>query len=318
MSVFNFECEVQEATWLVEPIIPLGQLCVNLAQAGVGKSLLVESLAVHVVCGVPFCGFKTAEGDVLLIDQDTPQNVLYKRLIQMAIGLGLPKKHELFLESMNGYNMSNGTLVKAIRSHPSAKLIIIDCLHTVCGQYNPNYTSDMTHWANIKQTCLNEENTILLNHHITQKGTYTIDDLMQGETSHLAMGSSAIIQQADTYYVIGATATEGKAERIYVRPVSKRISIPSKPLILRMLQTESHGEKLEYEGYYEPELENTEQDLMMLFREQPKERTVKETYEDMGHRYGEKAIRQGLASLEQKGMMLMSRHKANLFTYRLP
>ena len=86
MPVFNFECEVKETTWLVEPIIPLGHLCVNLAQAGVGKSLLVESLAVHIVCGVPFCGFEIVEGDVLLIDQDTPQNVLYKRLSQMYIG----------------------------------------------------------------------------------------------------------------------------------------------------------------------------------------------------------------------------------------
>ena len=66
MPTFDFSCEVKEANWLVEPIIPLEHFCINLAQAGVGKSLLVENLAVCLVFGVPFCGFKAVEGDVLL------------------------------------------------------------------------------------------------------------------------------------------------------------------------------------------------------------------------------------------------------------
>lgn len=317
MPIFDFDVAVEEATWLVENVIPMGHLCVNLAQAGVGKSLLVENLAVHVVCGVPFCGFPTVEGDVLLVDQDTPRNTLYRRLIQSFNALEQSKKHEITVESMGGYYMHDNTLLTLMRDHPSARLIIIDSMHSVCGRLNPNYTSDMSYLAKLKEHCLNERNTILFNHHITQKLVLTVDDLMLGETNHLAMGNSAIIQQADSYYIIGAEAKEGKAERIYVRPVSKRIAIPTKPIIFRILATDT-GEKIEYEGLYEPELELAEQDILMLFREQMKERTVRETYDDMGHKHGEKQIRSGLASLERKGLLFMSRHKANLFKYRLP
>ena len=318
MPTFDFNCEVEETSWIVESIIPAGQLCVILAQAGVGKSLVVESLAVCAIHDIPFCGFTTVSGDVLLIDQDTPQDVLKKRLIRFAKALDQPKKHELFVESMGNYYMSNNTLTKIILKYPTARFVIIDSLHSICGKFDPNSTVDMNYLANIKQDCLIDGRSILLNHHITQKVNYTVEDLMTGMTSSLSMGSSAVIQQADTYYIIGATAVDGKTERIFIRPVSKRVSIASKPLILRMLQTESGGEKLEYEGSYEPDLNTVELDTIMLFRELPKERTIKEVYEEMGHKHGEKAVRDTLEKLESKGRLMMSRHKSNLFRYKLP
>lgn len=318
MPEFSFDTAIKETEWLVESLVPMGQLNVVLAQAGVGKSLLVENLAVQVIYGEAFCGFDTVEGDVLIIDQDTPENVLHKRLLQFRNKFGeTERKYKLFIENMKGHSLYDNTLQTLIRDHPTAKLIIIDSLHSVCGRLNPNYTSDMSRLAMLKETCLRPDNTILLNHHISQKEVLTIDDLMLGETNHLAMGNSAIIQQADTYYIVGAIANEGKTDRLYVRPVSKRVSIPMKPVILRMVDTDP-GETLVYDGYYEPELADVEVDAMMLFREQRLERTVKEVYESMGHKHGEIAVRKALASLEKKGKLLLSRHKANLFRYKLP
>lgn len=318
MSEFNFDSKIAETSWLIDSFIPMSHLAVILAQAGVGKSLLVEGLAVHTVYGVPFCEFKSIEGDVLLIDQDTPSDVLEKRLMQLSCGFHHEKKHKLFLESMRGYSLDNGTLISTIRNYPTAKLIIIDCLHSICGRLNPNYTSDMNRWAKVKERCLNGQNTMLLNHHISQKLTLSVDDLMQGETNHLAMGSSAIIQQADTYYIVGATAEAGRTNRLYIRTVSKRVSISMKPLILRLITTDNGGEMIAYEGYYEPELEDVEKDVITLFREQELDRTVKEVYEGMGHKHGEITVRKALASLERRGVLLLSRHKSNLFKYRLP
>jgi len=317
MAEFNFKAEVEETKWLIENLIPLGHLCFVLAQAGVGKSLLVEAMAISIIKGIPFGDKKAVDGDVLIIDQDTPADTLTKRLLKIGNALDAPNKHKLFVESMKGFSLDNGTLQTIIGDYPTAVLTIVDSLHSVCGKLNPNYTTDMSVLAKLKSRCINAHNSIIFNHHISQKEELTVDVLMTGDAGHFAMGSSTIMQQTDTYYIVGATAVEGRTNRIYVRPVSKRVSIPGKPLILRLLPTEK-GEKIEYDGVYESGLGTTESDILTLFKEQDLERTVKEVYEAMGHRYGEAAIREALSDLDKRGFLAMSKHKSNLFKFRLP
>lgn len=315
---FDFEVVPEQVEWLVEPLIPLGQLCFFIAQAGVGKSLLAEALVVHIVYGKPFCGFKTIEGDVLLIDQDTPTRVLEQRLIRFGRAMQQEKKHELFVESMRGYNLSDRTLITAIKDHSTVKLVIVDCLHTVCGRLNPNYTADMNVLAKLKKECLTPTRTIIFNHHITEKVSYPVERLMSGDFHIMSMGASAIVQQADTYYIIGATAEDGRTNKVYIRPIPKRVSVKTMPLVLQVVHPSTESEYFEFQGEYNPELEEVELDCLTFFREQPSDRTVKQTLEDMGHLHGEKALRKALASLSKKGLLVLSRHKANLFKYRLP
>ena len=317
VGAFNFQTVVPDTSWLVESLIPFEQLGIMLAQAGVGKSLLVEDLATSLVFGIPFCGFKTIEGDVLLIDQDTPTDVLYRRLLRFARAMGLEPKHNLFIKSMGGYSLDNGTLASMISDYPTVCLAIVDSLHSVCGRLNPNYTSDMNRLAQLKERCLRPDLSIIVNHHISQKWELSIDALMQGDPNRLAMGNSAIIQQCDTYYVIGARAEQGETKLIYVRPVSRRVSIPLDPVVLKMIP-KNEGEMLDYEGRYEPDLDEAEYDVMTLFAEQDIERTVKEAYEAMGQKHGIIKVRKAMASLEVKGKLRVSRHRANLFKYRLP
>jgi hypothetical protein len=318
MPKFNFDSEIQESKWAVEPIIPLGQLVFLLAQAGVGKSLVAEDLAVHIVHEIPFCGFVTNYGDVLIIDQDTPTAVLSKRLIRFAKGLNSEPKHELFVETMRNFSLSDGTIMTAIKSHPSVVMVIIDSLHSVCGKFNPNSTGDMSSLARLKSTCLKEDRTILINHHISEKLNYSVEQLMTENSHTMSMGNSAIIQQADSYYIVGATAENGITNKIYLRPVAKRVSIRSTPLILQLLQTSEEGERMEFGGDYVLNLSDEEQDCLTLFKENPSDRTVKEVYEDIGHRHGEIAIRTALKTLTDKALLVMSRHRSNLFKYRLP
>lgn len=318
MPKFDFKTKVEDALWAVEPIIPLGQLVFILAQAGVGKSLVVEDLAVHTVYEQPFCGFTTMFGDVLIVDQDTPTNVLAKRLIKFSKAFPGTPPHQLFVESMKGLTLSDGTLMTVINDHPTAVLTIIDSLHTVCGKLNPNYTSDMNVWAKVKSKCLRKNNTIIVNHHISEKADGSVEILMTGNTHSLAMGSSSILQQADSYYIVGASAENGITNRIYMRPVAKRLSIRSTPIIMQVLQPSEDSEKLDYFGDYVLNLSEVESDCLTLFREFPGDRTVKDTYDNMGQKHGIQSIRDALASLNQKGMLQLSRHKSNLFKYKLP
>ena len=314
---FNFNRVIPETSWLVENLVPSGHLCFVLAKAGVGKSLLVESLGIHCVHAVNFAGLKTVEGNVLIVDQDTPENVLSKRLIKLSSAMENKPKHKLYVVKGN-YKLSDNTLQTLINDYKDVVLVIVDSFHSVCGKLDPNSTSDMNRLASFKDMCLNQNKTIIFNHHISQKTDITLDELMTGETGSLAMGNSAIIQQADSYYIIGATADNGLTNRIYMRPIAKREAIPSKPIIIRLIQTET-GEKLSYDGVYEPELdEDIHHDIVMLFKELNKERTVKEVYEDMGHRHGENSVRKALAQLDKKGKVIFSKSKANLFRYRLP
>ena len=318
MAEFNFETSPIDTEWVVEKLIPVGHLCLVLAQAGVGKSLLVEDLAVHIVFGLPFCSLKTAFGNVLLIDQDTPTDVLTNRLAKFGKGMQAEQKYKLFIESMNQYSLSNGSLIRVINNYPSAKIVIIDCLHSVCGRLNPNYTGDMGVLARLKHECLVDGRTIIINHHISEKTDLTIDELMANSTHNLSMGNSAIIQQADTYYIIGAAAEDGLTNKIYVRPVAKRVAVGSKPLVLRIVKPTEDSEKLEYQGLFEPEFSDLEQDILMLFREIPSDRSIKDTYEAIGHKDSENSVRKSLTSLEKKGKLVMNRKSHNLFKYRLP
>ena len=146
IAKFNFEIEPEQPKWIVESLLPAGQLCIFLAQAGVGKSLLAEDLAIHIVYGEPFGNFVTVEGDVLVIDQDTPTDILTRRFIQFGKGInhkGIEhkKKYDLYVESMKGYSLADGTLMSVIKEYPTVKLVLIDSLHSVCGRLNTGFIS---------------------------------------------------------------------------------------------------------------------------------------------------------------------------------
>lgn len=318
MTEFNFNVEVEETSWLVDGIIPLGQLGIFLAQAGVGKSLLLEDLGVHMVHEETFCGFNTVFGDVLLIDQDTPDTTITKRLVKFGKAMEGTKKYKLYIESMKGYSLSDGTIFNVINDYPECRLIIIDSLHSVCGRLNVNYVSDMNILAKLKSLCLNNNKTILINHHISEKNPFTVEELMTGNPHVFAMGSSAIIQQADTYYVVAASAENGYTNKLFLRPIAKRASLRSTPLILQFVKPVKGGEKLVFESDYIVDFDEVQLDCLTLFKEQPNDRTVKEVFEHLGQQHGINQVRKALHDLNRKGMLILSRHRSNLFKYKLP
>jgi len=309
--------KIEKPEWIVDRLIPAGHLCVVLSQAGVGKSLIMEYLATCIAHSAKFCGFDTIEGNTLIIDQDTPQNAISSRLIRFSRGIGKEPKHILYLKSMCGYQIKDRTLFTAINDF-NTKLTLIDTLHSTSVGLNINSVSDMSKLSTLKEKCLKEGMTIIFNHHISEKDDLPIKALMTGDPHKLSMGSSAIIQQADTYYIIGAYAENGRTNRIYIRTISKRLSIPMPPIVVKIVATENGGEMMEFDGNYEPELDEIEQDIMVLFRDNNTDRTVKEIYEAMGHKHGEVHVREALTTLDKKGKLSMSRHRSNLFKYRMP
>jgi len=316
---FDFDPQVEEAHWLVDGFLPLGHLIVLFAQSGAGKSYILESLACHVAFNKDFCGFATQGGAVHIIDQDTPTNELQKRMLRFGktLGGGENPKDNLYLSSMEGYSLSDGTLIQAINKHDS-KLTIIDSLHSVCGYYNPNHTKDMSILARVKAKCLTKDRTIIISHHITEKITYSLGDLMDSNSHITMMGSSAIMQQADTGLILGSHLVDNLIDKLYIRAIAKRQAIRKPPLTIKLIEPNEEQIITEFVGYYEAGYSEVEQDILLLFEATPMEYTIKQIDEAMGHKHGLNKLRQGASGLEEKGKLVLSRHKANLFKYRLP
>lgn len=318
-ELFDFNKQSEESQWLIKDFIPLGHLCVLIAQSGKGKSYLLEAIALHVAFGIPFCGLDTNYGDVMIFDQDTPIDVFDKRFLMIAKGLGLAPKYNVRCFNMKNYSISTSTIPDKINEF-KPRLVIIDSLHSLCGRLNPNKTNDMSIWAKIKGQCLTKDTTILIAHHISEKADYSIDELMNSNTHLSGMGSSAIKQQADTEFVMTSSvnADAGKIENIYVRPIAKRQAIPSKALVIKLIEPDKDTILFEFGGYFEPDTSIEEQDILLLFESTGNEFTVKNVVTEMGGRYSESIVRKTLAALELKNRLILVRTRHNLFKYRLP
>ena len=309
-----------DAKFLVKDKIPLGQLIPILAQAGKGKSMFGEALAISMVFGKPFLGLETIQGDVLIIDQDTPTAILENRLLCFGQAFKPDKqKHNLFLSSMEGHSLSDGTLINEIEQYPSAKLVLIDSLHSVSDNLNTNSTQDMAKLTKLKNACLNEKRTIILVHHISEKNDIGLSELMRGETGKLAMGSSVINQQADSYFILSGEGKAGMGElnKLYIRPVTKRVPFDNSPMVLKLCGDKDTAEWFELDGTYRYELKEIEQDILALFTDNPIERKVETVYRDMGAKHGINAVRQSLKDLTAQGDIQFRKEGANIFKYRL-
>jgi len=306
-----------DSKWLVRNLVPLGHLCVLLAQSGVGKSFVLENLALCVACDKPFCGLETEHGEVLIIDQDTPTDVLNSRLLRYSNGLRkIPEN--LTVASMCGYNLYNNRLPELISEH-NPKLVIIDSLHSLCGRLNPNSTSDMSIWAKVKAGCLTPDRTIIVSHHITEKMTLSLEELMDSNSHISGMGNSTIKQQADTEYILASTTADSKVNRFYLRPVSKRQSIPQQPVILGMSEPDEMTLVMDFLGYYEAGLTEAETDILLLIRESPRpDYTIHKIQTEMGSKWSESQVRRAVGKLEKEGKLVMNRGAHNRFTFRLP
>jgi hypothetical protein len=319
MPIFNFEGEVMESSWLVKPLIPLGHLCVILAQSGMGKSFVGEYLALCCAWNRPFLDMETLSGPVLIIDQDTPADVLASRLKRMGAYFGGQPPHEVYVESMAGHNIKD--IPKLVNTY-EPRLVIIDSLHSLCGKLNPNHTTDMNIWSWVKSECLTSDRTIVINHHISEKQTINLEQLMD-HTLHLSgMGSSAIKQLCDTEYILTSTTKDNKIDQIYLRPIAKRQAVGEKPVQMYLREPDNVNGNgpifLEFDGYYEEGASDCESDIMLLMQQTGQEYTIAQAREAIGCKWNENKIRDGFKKLEKKGEVVMRRGGSNLFKYRLP
>jgi RecA-family ATPase len=325
---FDFDKEDEPTEWCVDGLIPAKTLTDLYAQTGVGKSWFVEYLAVCIVYGHDFLGFKVKPHSVLFIDQDTSTDVLHNRLRAFSRYMkskGLMRKYRLYVESMKGYSLENESLIKKIDEYKS-KVVIIDCLSRIVK--DTNSTKDMNVLSDLRSAVIGKGKTLILVHHISSKANLTIDQIMTMENpSSLSMGNSVISQIADTEFVCGSKH-RSKLRLLYVRPNPKRLRLETEPFIAELIEKEEGNKKFLHfvmKGAYKnnPQTFELDKDIITFFKE--KEKELGHVYRpqfyqvvlDMGSMETKAAIRGALKRLIKAGRLILHKRHRRLFVYEL-
>lgn len=325
LESFDHNQPIKSQRFLVKDIIPADSLTAFISKEGVGKSFLAEYLAECIIRGSNFMGRKTLLSNVLLIDQDTPDRTLIVRLKALDKGLiKIPKICNLYIEPTKRCYLDDGSLVRAINKCEKAKVIIIDCLHRVCGDLNPNATEDMNVLSKFKEQVIRNGRTVILLHHVSSKSIVGVDEMMSTENiGNLSMGSSAILQQVDTYFVLGSKA-KSNLERLYIRPVQRRIPLDIEPFTAK-LEDNGNAMKFIFEHTYkkkEIQLCEIDKDIIrVLFsRQELREPSiyVSEMMKEWHGRYWEGTVRESISRLIKIGAIIEIRKTPHRwFKYKL-
>jgi hypothetical protein len=318
---FDFEKRTKPVLWSVDGLIESPSLSFFISKAGVGKSFLVEYLAVCMVYDHDFIGMPVEPCNVLLIDQDTPEDVLNRRLQRFGKyfkQMGFKQKRNLYVKSMQGYSLSDGSLIKTIAKLDNVSLVIIDSLNSVCGTFDANKTSDMSVLSRLKKVAVGEGKALIIVHHISEHADITFDEIMTtSDTNRLTMGNSVINQQADGLFYL--TSKSGSSlSRLYVRPVPKRVALDVKPFVARLVEEENsaHFEMNGVYEYREPMYE-VDKDILRLFEKKPENRGTYKVFYDMRSKHTMYAVRKSLRKLVERGYLKENRKSKKLFTYEL-
>lgn len=301
-KVFDPDTVTAPTRWLVQGMFALGDAVVVAAQPAVGKSFFVEDLATSIAYGKPFLDFDVAGGDVLIVDEDTPTETLERRLSKFGKFHNCDRQHNIYLHSNEGYSMDNGSLVGLVNGYKNLRLTVLDCLVSISGASDLDKTLDLQCLTSFLQRVKRDDMVIVINHHISTKKTITPEQAMTcANPQALLMNNTRIASASDALYILASPDTDGVLKTLFIRPVSRRITLPVKMFSAKFAEEDttmrfSYGEPLDIEK----NLDRDEQRVLSLF-DMDEQLTVQATLQKVQKLYSEKTLRDLLHSLEDKG-----------------
>jgi len=229
--------------WVVDGMIRQGLYHLLVGRPQRGKSLLAEQMSICVASGHPFLGkFRTKQGKVLLIDEDTTTEVLTNRLERFANCIGRDlERLPLEYRSHTGFTIDRSPDLENLLKYVSDKkvdLVILDCLNSIT-----NKPINYAHEAGQVNSVMSKLKTIttpLLIHHTSNKGDN--DSELCGSsldfTSRI-MGSTMIVGGCDTVFGMFTPRNDGEFV-LRTQPRRVLLDIPN-TLGVKILEDKEHS-----------------------------------------------------------------------------
>lgn len=162
--------------WIVENFIEAGTLSAFYGDPGCGKTWSLLDLSVSVALGKKWLDFDTKQNTVLLIDEESGERRLMRRLGEVLRGHHADSTAPIFSVSYGRFDLGNRhdpreleSLIQTI----GAKLVIIDALSDIAPGRDENATKDMKPiLLALKSIAEDTGAAILVIHHSNKQGGY--------------------------------------------------------------------------------------------------------------------------------------------------
>lgn len=318
MKFKDFVADTESKGWLVDSMIPCGHKVMVAGKPGACKSWFTEALAIAVASGTSFLGHTVKPGNVLLFDEDSPEDDLKRRLRQLREGAGITNlEHELEVVCMEGTVLDNPTSVQKVEEYIKAVqpvLVVFDVLTKMVSHLDINKPKDMavlnSKLDSLRAIC---DSTIVISHHMGKKNS--------SDYLTLVMGSSTLVGNSDTAFAIWPVDRDMQNEtRFGVRPIARKVKLLVPPFKVGLREGDGWI-RLERLGSWIPELEadaDLIRQILGLFMDDNDGKTVRDVSLALSGFASEEKIRNVLKVLSQPGMPLELRSgQHNRFKYRL-
>lgn len=218
--------------WIVKGLIPQGDSVFALGYPHAGKSWVMNQLACAAVTGRNLFfteEFETQKCSVTLIDEDTPTDLLEKRIRRVANAFDIVPEM-IDIRSMTGWRLdrSVGILLEELEARPKPALVIIESLSKVMpSDWDANNTTDAVK-ASRYLNRLKEKATVVTSHHISEKKEYKFGD--EG-FDRKAMGNTQLNAGCDSIFGV----SELYSGLVFgIQPKSKRTALEETPFAVEL------------------------------------------------------------------------------------
>lgn len=181
-----------DIVFYVDKLLPQG-LNIICSVPKIGKSWMAIDLCLSIATGTPFLGFKTSKAGCLYLALEDSENRLQGRVNKLVNGGIIPDN---FFYAIISNDLADGLIEQLesfIKEKPNVKIIIIDTLQKIRGEYKGNsyYANDYNEVGKIKQFGDEHGLCIILIHHL-RKG------LANGDVFERISGTNGIMGAVDT------------------------------------------------------------------------------------------------------------------------
>ena len=161
--------------YLISDLITNSSLNVFYGEAGSKKTYSALSMAVAVANGKDWLGFSTKQSPVLIIDEESGEKRLSRRLNETMKGMDCLSSGQLYFISLAGFKLDNKADVRTIESEINklgAKLVIFDALADIMDGDENSKKDVQPVMNNLRKVADNTDSSIILIHHANKGGGY--------------------------------------------------------------------------------------------------------------------------------------------------